>query len=265
MGAVGVVTRGTTNPHRLRRVDRWIAAALGPALAAADDPLVVDLGYGRSPVTTVELAARLRAVRADVEVVGVEIDPERVRAASTFAGPRLSFVHGGFELGPLHGRRPVVVRALNVLRQYDEASVAAAWDELRRALAPGGALVEGTSDELGRLATWVRVGADGARSLTLSARLASLDRPGRFAERLPKALIHHNVPGQPIHALLVELDEAWARTAPVAVFGARQHWVATVQALAERRAVLDGTARWRLGELTVPWEGVAPRGPDASD
>ena len=27
---VGSITRGTTHPNRLRRVDRWIAAVLGP-------------------------------------------------------------------------------------------------------------------------------------------------------------------------------------------------------------------------------------------
>jgi hypothetical protein len=43
--------------------------------------LVVDLGYGASATTSNELHERLAAVRADVEVVGIEIDPERVRVA----------------------------------------------------------------------------------------------------------------------------------------------------------------------------------------
>ena len=49
----GRVTRGTTGTNRLRRIDRWIARL--PALRGADDPLVVDLGYGASPVTTLEI------------------------------------------------------------------------------------------------------------------------------------------------------------------------------------------------------------------
>jgi hypothetical protein len=122
---VGTITRGTTNPNRLRRIDRWLVATCGRLLRTADDPLVVDLGYGASPVTTMELFDRLRAVRPDVEVVGLEIDPGRVSAASSFAGPGLSFARGGFEL-PVDGRRPVLVRAANVLRQYDESEVAAA-------------------------------------------------------------------------------------------------------------------------------------------
>lgn len=46
---VGTVTRGTTNPNRLRRMDRWIAATHGAALRRASDPVAVDLGYGAAP------------------------------------------------------------------------------------------------------------------------------------------------------------------------------------------------------------------------
>src|SRR3954471_23009823 len=121
---LGIPTRGTTAPNRLRRVDRWLTATYAGLLRAADDPLVVDLGYGASPVTTVELADRLRVVRPDVQIVGVEIDPDRVAAAAGLrAPPYLDFRRGGFELA---GLRPLVVRAFNVLRQYDESAAAAA-------------------------------------------------------------------------------------------------------------------------------------------
>ena len=52
-----------------------------------DDPLVVDLGYGALPVTTLDLAMRLRQVRSDVRVLGLEIDPHRVDVARAAAGP----------------------------------------------------------------------------------------------------------------------------------------------------------------------------------
>src|SRR5690606_25124347 len=55
---VGHPTRGTTGTNRLRRNDRWIAAS--EAFRRADDPLVIDLGYGASGVTAFELAQRLR-------------------------------------------------------------------------------------------------------------------------------------------------------------------------------------------------------------
>ena len=167
----------------------------------------------------------------------------------------------GFEV-PLGGRSPLVIRAFNVLRQYDEADVAAAWATMSARLAPDGLLVEGTCDELGRHAWWVTVEAGEARprSLTLSTRLAGLGRPSDLAERLPKALIHRNVPGEPVHALLADLDRQWAAAAPQGAFGVRQRWLTAIAGLrAAGTPVLEGPARWRLGELTVPWSHVAPR------
>lgn len=269
---VGQITRGTTNTNRLRRVDRWIARH--PVLRRTDDPLVVDLGYGASGVTAFELEARLRRARPDVEVVGLEIDPARVaraeaqlvevRAGRTpfAADAHVSFARGGFEV-PLAAqpasRRPAVIRAFNVLRQYDEGDVAAAWARMAARLQPGGMLVEGTCDELGRVCTWIEVGADAApRSLTLSLRLTGLDSPTIAAERLPKALIHRNVRGERVHAFLEALDAEWVRAVASAPFGAEQRWRTALQALADADWPVQGRARWRLGEVTVPWSTVAP-------
>jgi hypothetical protein len=253
---VGVVTRGTTTPNRLRRVDSWIVDRCAAALARADDPLVVDLGFGANPITAVELRSRLVAVRADVRVVGLEIDAVRVAdAQSSAAPPGLTFSRGGFELA---GLRPMVVRAFNVLRQYDETAVSEAWATMTDALAPGGFLVEGTADERGRLAGWVMLDRSGPISLTLAARLANLDRPSTIAQRLPKALIHHNVAGQPVHTFLTALDDAWHAAAAYASFGARQRWMATVGRLRDDWPILDRSRRWRLGEVTVAWAAVAP-------
>jgi hypothetical protein len=248
MKPLGAVTRGTTNPNRLRRVDNFIVYRCGSLLAAAATPLVVDLGYGTTPVTTMELRARLAAaVRRDVTVVGLEIDSVRVTAAQQSADPpHLEFRRGGFELA---GLRPVVVRAFNVLRQYAEDEVADAW---RAMTATGAFLVEGTCDELGRIATWVCVDGAGPQTLTLSARLSDLDHPTTFAERLPKSLIHRNVPGEPIYEVLQRLGTAW--DAAATPFGPRQRWLSAVGRLrAGGMPILDGPARWRRGELTIPW------------
>ena len=255
---VGSVTRGTTGTNRLRRVDRWIAAH--PALRRADDALVVDLGYGASATTPLELHQRLQRARPDVEVVGIEIEPERVRRAQLSARPGVSFRLGGFEVPLDGGRRPAVIRAFNVLRQYDESQVAASWALMTSRLQPGGVLVEGTCDEIGRVSSWVDVDEEGPRTFTISLRLASLELPSIVAERLPKALIHRNVPGERVHDLLVDLDRAWAVAAPLSVYGPVQRWVATVEGLrAGGWPVLHGRTRWRLGELTLPWDAVAPR------
>jgi hypothetical protein len=250
--ALGLATRGTTNPNRLRRVDRHLVALHGPLIRAAAVPLVIDLGYGATPITAVELHSRLALVRPDVEVVGVEIDQERVDAAADATRPGLRFVRGGFELA---GLRPLVVRCLNVLRQYDEESAATAWATIQAGLQDDGVLIEGTCDEVGRRASWVTLDPSGARTLTLAAHLGSLDRPSSLAERLPKALIHHNVPGTPVHALLQALDDAWDRAAPYATFGPRQRWVAACESLEWEQT---GPVRHRDGEVTVPWSTVAP-------
>ncbi|PWW64141.1 SAM-dependent methyltransferase [Actinokineospora spheciospongiae] len=257
--ALGAPTRGTTNPNRLRRVDRWLTGSpeVRTRLAAAPDPLVVDLGYGATPVTTVELAARLRAVQPGVRVLGLEIDPERVAAAAPAADPpRLDFRRGGFELA---GARPVLLRAFNVLRQYTEAESTAAWDTMLARLAPGGLLVEGTCDEIGRRCCWVALTVDGPLTLTLSCLPSGIEKPSDLAERLPKALIHRNVPGERVHDLLAALDACWATAAAFAPFGPRARWVESARLLAaEGWPVLDDRRRWRLGEITLDWAAVAP-------
>jgi hypothetical protein len=259
---VGAITRGTTNPNRLRRMDRWLAGPQAWRIRGAKDPLVVDLGYGATPVTAVELFTRLRTVRTDVEVVGVEIDPERVRAAQPLERSGLRFVQGGFEV-PLDGRRPVVVRAFNVLRQYGEAAAWSHWDLMRSRIAPRGIIVEGTCSEIGHRAVWAALGAEGPRTLTFSARFAGFGRHSDLAERLPKTLIHRNVPGEPVHRFLADWDRAWAVCAPFGAYGARQRWIKAAQLLAADWPVTTtppagGVTRWRLGELTIPWAAVAP-------
>ncbi|MBD3942828.1 class I SAM-dependent methyltransferase [Microbacterium sp. NEAU-LLC] len=269
-GPVGQITRGTTGTNRLRRIDRWIARH--PALRRAADPLVVDLGYGASGVTAFELFARLSRSRPDVEVLGLEIDParvarataqlEQVRAGMTpfAADSQVSFARGGFEVPVTGGRRPAIIRAMNVLRQYDESEVTAAWVTMAARLAPGGLLVEGTCDEIGRIATWVAIGPDAVpQTFTVSLRLTGLEHPSVAAERLPKALIHRNVPGERIHALLRALDAEWDRAAVVSPFGAVHRWRTALAAVQAAGWPLLQRSRWRLGELTLPWSAVAPR------
>jgi hypothetical protein len=173
--ALGLPTRGTTNANRLRRVDRWLLATQIPRLRDSARPLIVDLGYGSSAVTTLELVERLAPEVNGLEVVGLEIDPARVAAVEADRDPpRVDFRVGGFELA---GLQPVLVRAFNVLRQYDEESAARAWDRMRGALAPGGLIVEGTCDEWGRRSAWVALDADGPLTLTLSTRAADIQTP----------------------------------------------------------------------------------------
>ncbi|NHN55515.1 class I SAM-dependent methyltransferase [Calidifontibacter sp. DB0510] len=251
---VGTVTRGTTNPNRLRRCDRWLLAT--QAWRLRERPVIVDLGYGASPVTALELHDRVCRVRPQVEVIGIEIDPGRVAAAAPLARPGLSFALGGFEI-PVPGQVDVV-RAFNVLRQYDESQVGGAWDLVRSRLTPAGLFIDGTCDEIGRLATWVAVTADGPQTLTLSMRLGGLEDPSVIAERLPKALIHRNVPGEAVHDLLDAMASAWRRASPHSAYGRRQQWLQMVRSLRADWPVRGDEKRWRLGELTLDWSAIAP-------
>lgn len=245
----------------MRRADRWLVHSprIRDALIASPDPVVVDLGYGRLPVTTLELAARLRPIRPDVRVVGLEIDPDRVTAARAACDdPAVEFEVGGFELA---GLRPVLVRAFNVLRQYPADAVGQAWQSIRSRLAPGGWVVEGTCDELGRRCSWVLLDADGPVTLTFACDPRRLERPSDLAERLPKVLIHQNVPGQPIHDLLTAADRAWAATAGQSVFGPRARWRAMLTELRAAGVAVQPQRRGtRDAMLTVPWSAVAPLG-----
>ena len=223
--------------------------------------MVVDLGFGASPITAVELLSRLAKVNPNTHVVGIEIERERVERGLAVATDHLHFTHGGFET-PLPAEvadKAQVIRAFNVLRQYDESAVAEAWSRMQSRLSDDGILIEGTCDEIGRLSTWITLDKGGPLSLTISMRLSGLDLPRKVAERLPKALIHHNQPGERIYEFLQALDGAWRNNAGLGSFGAAQRWVASCTQLVESGWQLIGDKkRWRLGELTVDWDAVAP-------
>jgi len=256
---VGEITRGTTNPNRLRRVDRYICNQ--SILRQHLNPLVVDLGFGANPTTTIELLDRITSVNSKTKVLGIEIDRERVEKAKPHANSNLYFSLGGFEVPipeELERTEVTLIRAMNVLRQYDESQVVPAWKLMQERLEPEGLIIEGTCDEIGRLASWVTLNRQGPISLTLSYRLIGLQTPSTVAERLPKTLIHHNVPGEKIHKFLSDLDQAWFNNSGLAVFSPTQRFTAVCyQLIAMGWPIKAEPKRWKLGELTVDWEAVS--------
>lgn len=249
-----MITRGTTGYNRLRRCDRWAFynPVIRSLLRGAAEPLALDVGYGASHTTTVEWSRWLRRINPSTQVVGLEIHPDRILP------PRdgVRFELGGFELA---GYRPHLVRAFNVLRQYDVAEVAEAWRTVCDRLAPGGMFIEGTCDEIGRRATWVLLDASGPRSLTLAWDPFDVAEPGDVAERLPKALIHRNVPGEKIHALLHDANVAYAHAAPFDPYGPRVRWrEARKELVAKGWPIHPVRRRLRDNVLTVDWAAVAP-------
>lgn len=257
---VGAITRGTTNPNRLRRIDRYLTSLA--VFRGMEKPLAVDLGYGRTPVTAVELLARLEDVAKGVRVLGIEIDPERVSEAKSIEQHNLKFIHGGFEIpipSDYSDRTDVdLIRALNVLRQYSESEVQAAWKLMQSRLSESGLIVEGTCDEIGRIASWVTLDKTGPRFFTVSLKLQGLERPSKVAERLPKILIHKNTNGNKIYDFLNDFDQCWDRAAGFGAFGSAQRFVQTVRAMKTAGWPIENQPkRWRLGELTIGYEAIS--------
>jgi hypothetical protein len=245
---LGQPTRGKTTRNRLRRVDiftlMYASELLKLPVPAARRAFFVDLGYGAEAYTTLESAARFRAVNPDLYVLGVEIDKERVEAALPYSDEKTFFRLGGFNL-PLEEDETVrLIRAFNVLRQYDESQVAEAHAEMGRHLVPGGLIVEGTSDPFGRV--WVcnllRKGVGGelcGEGLVFGTNFHLGFEPGIFQPVLPKNFIHRMLPGERIYDFIEAWKAAASRKIAFKTFGLRQWFAASAEELAARNYTIE--------------------------
>ncbi len=251
----GVITRGKTARNRLRGSDHFLLqydpGLLRRAAGPFDGALCVDLGYGAEPHTTLEWAGRLRDHAPGLPVLGVEIDPERVERARPHADQVTDFRLGGFNLPLMAGEQVRVIRAFNVLRQYDEDAVSPTWDRLCEQLVPGGLLVEGTSCPLGRVwtACLVRRPVDRAEpwqleALVLGANLGRGFDPELFQTRLPKAFIHRVTPGEPVYDFIEGWKRAAHETRATTVWGARQWFAAAAAHLSGQGFDVELRPRW---------------------
>lgn len=233
---LGQLTRGKTARNRLRRVDNFVMLYDPFLLNRRDDGLFVDVGYGAEPTTTLESAARFRRLNPSLKVVGVEIDRARVDRARPFVDDRTDFRLGGFNLPLRSPETARVIRAFNVLRQYDESAVADAHATLGHYLQPGGLLIEGTSDPFGRV--WVAnllrktETALVPEGLVFSINLRAGFDPEWFQPVLPKNFIHRVVPGEPIACFLDDWKLAYRQSLPLQVWGAKQVFADSIYRLA---------------------------------
>ena len=240
---VGQPTRGKTAANRLRRVDHFILLHEPALLTRTDglfaDALFLDLGYGFDARTTLESAERFRRVNPNLKILGVEIDKERVEAALPFADEQTFFRLGGFNVPLQAGEHIRLLRAFNVLRQYEEADFAPAYAQLAPALLPGGLMIEGTSTPYGQLwaANLARKMDDGQwdmEALVFSTNFRLGFEVETFQTILPKNFIHRMVPGE----VIFDFFEAWKRAANETVsfkaYGPRQWFSAAAEALAGR-------------------------------
>ena len=257
----GQVTRGKTARNRLRQVDNFFLRYEPGLLARRDDSLFVDLGYGAEAVTTLESAQRFRRLNPELRVLGVEIEPERVAAALPFADERTFFRLGGFNLPLQPGETVRLMRAFNVLRQYEESEVLPAWEQMARYVNPGGLLIEGTSNPTGAIwaANLLRRIPDGwgQEALVFFINFKQGFDPLEFQAILPKNYIHRMLPGQPIFDFFSAWKAAAAESSPVQTWGPRQWYIAAAQGLARRGYRINLRLAW-LARGWLIWEN--PRG-----
>lgn len=255
----GQPTRGKTASNRLRRVDTFILLYEPSLLTRTDGlfghALFVDLGYGFDPRTTLESAARFRRLNPDLPILGVEIDKERVEAALPFADEKTFFRLGGFNLPLKEGEHVRLIRAFNVLRQYEEKDFAPAYERLAQDVLPGGLMIEGTSDPFGSIwcANVSRKEERGKPALPKGHRDdVSLVEGWRFEALvfstnfrlgfditdfqavLPKNYIHRMVAGEPIYNFFEAWKQSAAETAALRAYGLRQWFVQSAEALAQK-------------------------------
>src|SRR5579859_851762 len=237
---LGQPTRGKTALNRLRRIDVYVILAM-PWLLSDGSPLVVDLGYGAYPWTTLEMRERWLPHNPRLRVLGIEIDPFRVEGALPFANPpQVDFRLGGFNLADvLTGQTARIVRCFNVLRQYEESEVSPALAAIAPGLEYGGVLIEGTSNPSGRLAVfdlYVREAqALRHRAIVFAAKLrhtpessAPFD-PADFQAILPKRLIHR-MREDGLERLFKAWQEAYWLGRGLGLHGTRQ-WIAAAKLL----------------------------------
>jgi hypothetical protein len=259
---LGVITRGKTADNRLRRVDNFVLLYDSALLTRRDgefsDALFVDLGYGFDPRTTLESAARFRKINPDLRILGVEIDKERVEAAQPFADARTFFRLGGFNLPLEKNERVRLIRAFNVLRQYEEKDFTPAYQTLAPYILAGGLMIEGTSNPHGSI--WV---ANAARkmengswkmeALVFSTNFHLGFEVEEFQTILPKNYIHRMTPSEEIH----DFFEAWKRAAAeashVKTFGLKQWFAASAENLAQKGYKIDLHKKW-LSKGWLVWK-----------
>lgn len=198
--------RGKTRPRRLRRIDRYLRHAYPPLRSLAGGaPLVVDVGVGAHPDTTLELAEHLAPILPGMRIWGVDVDPDRVAAAQRRRTHRVHFQQADL-LPP--GLTPHLIRALNLLRGFTRHEAAGARRTLAHALAPGGLLVEGTSDKHGTVAAFT-LERRGPEGLLLDRLVLTIDPVVGFAPLMVRPRLPHRLRGTPGHRPLDPLLHAW--------------------------------------------------------
>lgn len=215
--------RARTRSGRLACLDRYLVRRESALLrdgSFRNNPLV-DVGFGESPITTLQCASAVREIVPSLRVVGYEVETDRVARAAAGRDERTNFVQGGFQDVAAASPKACVIRVMNVLRSYPPLAARPIRELLGRGLADGGLLIEGTSDTEGHVLTaWLsrrRQEALHSEGLLLFTDFARGFNPWLFRDYLPRDLRRAIPPGTPLHAWLSAWERHWtaARTAGV--------------------------------------------------
>lgn len=153
----------TSNPKKSAEVWPW-----GQQSADTCSGIAVDIGIGDDPCTTLELARFLVKANNDEtfgcsRLIGTDLDENRLEHARSLVGnndtPRgdhvqVAFCHAkGFDLSalPQKNKPLLLIRAMNVLRDYHIHDASKALYQLHDQLTMGGVLVEGSCSPSGHL------------------------------------------------------------------------------------------------------------------
>jgi hypothetical protein len=214
------------------------------------------MGCSRVPCSLTSATALTRVPRSKARrVSGASIRISR-SWAQPYADEKTFFRLGGFNLPLKAGEHVRLIRAFNVLRQYEEKDFAPAYERLAQYVLPGGLMIEGTSNPFGQLWTanvvrkvneesglsevedWKR------EALVLSTNFRLGFDVEEFQTILPKNLIHHVIQGEPIY----DFFQAWKQCATERIsaktFGLRQWFIASAESLAARGYNIDLHKKW---------------------
>lgn len=180
---------------------------------------VVDLGFGKTPITTITMAHFLRKLNSRLHILGIDIDPVRVREAKEKNNKNILFRVGGFNIPVKEDEKNIsLIRCFNVLRQYNVSSYFPALKLMSLNLNNNGIIVEGTSNESGN--TWIanvyrkHKIDDGDHHLILEYIVLKINCKEEFDSAklraiLPKNLIHKMNDENPISEFINDLETTY--------------------------------------------------------
>ncbi len=162
------------------------------------------------------------------------------------------------------GESVKLMRAFNVLRQYEEKDFLPAYERLAEYVLPGGLMIEGTSNPFGSIwaANLVRRTLESGSSRAREGMLLGLQSQWKFEVLvfstnfrmgfdveefqtiLPKNYIHRVLKGERVYDFFESWKRASAETSHAKTFGSRQWFTAACEKLAEYGFDVSLKSKW---------------------